>query len=825
MRLLVAPAGGGKTRAAWRFALEKTQKLERVIVLTLPNQRPFWLEGLAKNGSSLGIEVTNLQNLCYKMLDRLGQNKGVVLNPGRVALTARALEQVLERPASEQVLERPASEQVLERAVQPGEARLYAQAIAECKRNLFVPLGSIEPYQNTLSQVYAAYNGLLEQEDLQDLDDVRLRAAALLSEHPIALGAHLVVDGYRSLNASELGAIVALSKNALSSLLTLPGGSPDTSREYWAHPTRPSDLNAIVGALGAKPERLDGHGKPWAGLPQAVQVRPSANPVSEARAALRQLKLWLLEGTPAHQLALVVSSHTTARVLEALAKEYHLPLAPESSGALLESVYGRVLDAALTAPVRDFPAAELRVLSLVLPALEGLAETLERRGLHGGSSPYRVLTSHLEEAWRVLDDLKTWTTPPQSGFVEWFEALLLRLIPQAPWLETARVLAREAARLLGDAGGGAQFAEWLRTLLSAASLPHPETGRGVAVLTPPEASGRRFEKIVVLGAVEGAYQNSELEDFFIPEETRADFGLPLRMNGLSDSTLYDVLTRASTELVVSYPKAERGASLTPHPRLAKLGVSASPELRQTAGLLELSHSLQQQNTAQNSLVLQAALRQAPFAAQELERVAQCGLRAWAWRWLPKETAHSLLPSLALARLKRSAKLETAPEELQDNLQRFDPTFVDLLHQQLEQAAPNPMQPFLHTTGGVEFVLEGLQRRKDANGKLRLLEIYRFVEDVQEGWEAFRDTNRHREWWFADIAIESGVRVAFCAVDGEGKTKNILNPEAEKSLKRRLESRKLLAEAKSDLEHGVVRVKTGFHCRSCAYQDLCRAVTD
>lgn len=806
-RVLVAPAGGGKTRAAWRFALEKAKNLERVVVLTLPNQRSFWLEGLAGLGSSLGIEVTNLQNLCYKMLDRLGQNKAVVLNPGRVALTARALEQVLSR------------------SVQPGEARLYAQAIAECKRNLFVPPSNVEVYQNTLAQVYAAYNALLEQEALQDLDDVRLRAAALLQAQPLPLGAHLVVDGYRALNASELAAIAALAQNAHSSLLTLPAGSPDTSLERWAHPTRPSDLKNIVAALGAKLERLEGTGKPWAGLPPTMRLQPSANPVSEARAALRQLKLWLLEGTPAHQLALIVPNHTTARVLEALAKEYHLPLAPESQGALLESAYGRVLDAILTAPGRDYPAQGLRVLSLVFAPLEALANTLERRGLHGGSSAYRVLTSELEEAWQLLDDLKTWATPPQTDFVRWFEDLLLRLIPEAPWLETARVLAREAARLLGESSDGAQFAEWVRTLLSASALPHPEAARGVAVLTPPEASGRRFSKVVVLGAVEGVYQTLEQEDFFIPEETRTALGLPLRMNGLADSTFYDVLTRANQEMLIGFSKAERGASLSPHPRLAKLGVNISPELRQTAGMLELSHALQQQSERKNSTLLQTTPRPTPFTASELERVAQCGLRAWARRFLPKDTQSSLLPSLALKRLKQNAKLEAAPQELQDNLERFDPTFVELLHQQLENASPSPMQPFTHTTGGVEFVLEGLQRRKDANGKLRLLEIYRFVEDLDSAWELWRDSSRHREWWFADIALLSGVRVSFCAIDATGKTKNVLNPEAEKSQKRRLESRLLFEEAKSDLENGVVRVKTGFHCRSCAYQDLCRAVVD
>ncbi|NJK46315.1 MAG: hypothetical protein HC933_20570, partial [Pleurocapsa sp. SU_196_0] len=85
--LLVAPAGSGKTTTAVRFALERAAALERVIVLTLPNQREGWLERLAAGGASLGVEVTNLQNVCYRMLDRLGENRAVVLNPGRVALT------------------------------------------------------------------------------------------------------------------------------------------------------------------------------------------------------------------------------------------------------------------------------------------------------------------------------------------------------------------------------------------------------------------------------------------------------------------------------------------------------------------------------------------------------------------------------------------------------------------------------------------------------------------------------------------------------------------------------------------------------------------
>ena len=132
-----------------------------------------------------------------------------------------------------------------------------------------------------------------------------------------------------------------------------------------------------------------------------------------------------------------------------------------------------------------------------------------------------------------------------------------------------------------------------------------------------------------------------------------------------------------------------------------------------------------------------------------------------------------------------------------------------------------MQPFLYTSQGIEFSLDGLIRRNDPNGKAKLLEIYRRVENLEEAWEAYRDNDRHREWWFADLAIENGLRVAFWAIDPEGKRKNIMNPASEKSLKRRLESRAVLEKAKHDLESGVVRAVVGFHCRTCSYQDLCR----
>ncbi len=827
-----SPAASGKTRRAVRLALECAAKGERVIALTLPNQREFWLEALAAGGPSLGVEVTNLQNICYRMLDRLGRNCAVVLNPGRVALTARALETVLER------------------AVQPGEARLYARAIASFKRAMVIPDESIDAYRDVLARTYAQYQHLLETQELQDLDDVRLRAARFLSDQPLPLNAHLIVDGYRSLNRSELEAIKTLSRLALSTLVTLPSGAPDTHRATWAHETREGELRAICDQLGAKLERLPTRGKPWAGLPARVNLSASANPVSEARACLRRVKSLLQDGSKAQDIAIIVPSHIQARVLEALAREYSVTLAPESLGGLLETSTGRVLDAALSAPVRDYPAKELRTLSALEPDLAALSDALEARGLHGGSASYDTLiedTAQLEAFARI----KTWIQPPEFTSVEaliaWFERLLERIAKDAAWLQSARVVARETVRLLhqnSDADvnvSGAQFADWLRTLLQAVAVAHPDVGRGVALLTPEEASGRRFAHVFVLFAVDGAFKRLEGEDFFVPEDDRIALeallrganALPEQMTGLGDSVLYDVLTRADQTTFISFPRAERGASHTMHPRLSQLGLTVQPEFRRTAGPLEYAHTHEPTHHAMDMLEHRVEPRQAPFDAFELEESSTCGLRAWAKRLFPKDPQTSLVPSSALEGWRRAQRREnlagriktprdTAPEALP--LDRFDPTFAAMLTEQIEQqpiTAAHIQQPFERISHNIRFVLDGLRRENHSDGKVKRLEVYRIVETLEEGFDAFRSEQRHREWWFADIAMQSGVHVSFHALDPQGNSKFVMNPGGEKSQKRLLEARAALARAQGELERGVLKATPGFHCYNCGFKDLCR----
>jgi ATP-dependent helicase/nuclease subunit B len=835
IELLTGPAGSGKTRSAVNRALECAKRGERVIVLTLPNQRAQFLERLAANGPSLGVEVTNLQNIAYRLLDRLGENRPVVLNPGRVALTARILERTLER------------------SIGPGEARLYARAVAECKRFGFVPAATGEPYQDTLAQIYSGYEAALIASDLQDLDDVRLRLTALLETRPLELGAHLIVDGYRSFNPSELEVIRALSNIARSSLVTLPAGSPDTHLEAWAHPLRQPEIRAIGSRLNASVKRLDGTGKPWAGLPKTVRLETYSNPVEEARATLRQIKTLMHEGTRAQDIAIVIPNPIFVRVLEALGREYTVPIAPETQGGALETPDGRKLEALLAAPARDYPVRELRALSGLEPDLAILADALEQAGVAAGSSAYPLVCFD-QNALDALERVRLIAQPPETGtaaeLVAWFETLLERFVRDAPFAESARVMAREAARILEPTSEtsmtGAGFTDWLRNLLSSLQVTHPDAGRGVAVVTAEEISGRRFDHVYVIGATDGAYKSGDGEDFFVPEEQRDQLeqllrlipGLPEKLNGLEDSSFFDILTRANTSLHISHPRAERGASLRPHPRLVQLGANStnSSKVPATASTLELAAAQYLQ-----AVQPRAAWKIKPRAttrANDLERAAQCNLRSWADAALPAPARASGLVTDELLRSwgskMRRAKwkgedthaLEVVPDEHKDRLASLASGFRSRLEQVIESRVPG--QPgvdvqlgFRANLDGIEFTLDGVRFKRDPSGQIRSTEIFRVLEDANDGYSQFMNAERQREWWFAHAMAERGSIVTFWAWDLNNQPKFVMNLEKPYAQRRLAESLVALEETKHALETGSITANPGFHCRLCTQRDVCR----
>jgi superfamily I DNA/RNA helicase len=970
-QLLTGPAASGKTSTAVTRALELATAGERVMVLTLPGQRAQWLERLANAGASLGVEVTNLQNIAYRVLDRMGENRAIVLNPGRVALTARVLEKILKRN------------------VNPGEARLYARAIAEFKRNLVAPPESEETYQNILFQVFHAYQTELELGVLQDLDDVRIRTAQLLSLNPQDLNAHLMIDGYRSFNPSELQVFCALASLAKSTLVTLPSGLPDTHTEAWAHPLRSSELERIATAFNAKIRYLHAKGKPWAGMPKTTRLETYANPVEEARGVLREIKQRLQNGTPSQDICIIIPHPAIARVLEALGREYGVPIAPETSGSILETPNGRQLEALLRAPARDYPARDLRTLSALEPDVLILAEKLEQNGIAAGLDAYALVCDD-PNALSALERIKRIAQPPNNGSSEqlilWFETLLTRHFKDASFNETAKVIAREAARILGNQAQveGAVFTDWVQSLLASVTVAHEDLGRGVAVLSAEEASGRRFKISFVMGSTDGAYKAGDSEDFFIPEEQRSkleellanlevsnsplvsssplrsrgggssetrdggvvrhsfddcvlqdppsqaatpyaiggdtlgDFSsgsnsiaagssrhhignlemqdhientsafqeltktplspggrgaasplgavfaarrvggeggqhldideltlepastapqLPFRLSGLEDSQLYDAFTRADELLVVSYARAERGSSLRPHPRLSQLEQHNQKRVFPTASPLELAALGAGVNQPQNT-IHQVSVRVARKAT-ELERVAVCALKAWAEGLIPAPTRGAGLVSGELlegwTRAQRNNLWqnkgknlsEVAPETHRATLENLAPKFRAQLEQTVTENVPSRPDAsdiqlgYRVVIDDLEFVLDGVRIRKDPSGKVRMVEIYRVVKNLDDAYDEYMGDTRHREWWYANYWLEQNIPVVLWAWDLNHAPKRVMGFDKPYAQRRLAQAMSALAKANQTLQDGSISASSGFHCRYCSYRDLCR----
>ncbi len=919
-QLLTGPAASGKTSSAVTRALELATAGERVIVLTLPGQRAQWLERLANAGASLGVEVTNLQNIAYRVLDRMGENRAIVLNPGRVALTARVLEPILKRN------------------VNPGEARLYARAIAEFKRNLVAPLESENAYQHTLFQVFQAYQTELELGVLQDLDDVRIRTAQLLTVHPQALNAHLVIDGYRSFNPSELRVFCALSSLAKSTLVTLPSGLPDTHLEAWAHPLRKPELERVAAAFNAKIRHLHAKGKPWAGMPKITRLETYANPVEEARGVLREIKQRLQNGTPSQDICIIIPHPAIARVLEALGREYGVPIAPETSGSILETPNGRQLEALLRAPARDYPARDLRTLSALEPDVLILAEKLEQNGIAAGLDAYALVCDD-PNALAALERIKTIAQPPQHGsseqLIDWFEILLERHFKDASFNATAKVIAREAARILGNQAQveGGVFTDWVQSLLESVTVAHEDLGRGVAVLSAEEASGRRFKISFVMGTTDGAYKAGDNEDFFIPEEQRsklekllanlemqkpkngsleesnggdgrsqatmpggAFYGqegspphqienlesnqiisasreehktplsplgrrvggegqqeldidevalepssttlqLPFRLNGLEDSQLYDAFTRADELLVVTYARAERGSSLRPHPRLSQLEQHDQKRVFPTASPLELAALGASVNKPQET-VHQVSVRVARKAT-ELERVAVCALKAWAQDLIPAPTRGAGLVSGELlegwTRAQRNNLwqnkgknlAEVAPETHRATLANLAPKFRAQLEQTVRENVPNRPDAsdiqlgYRAMIDDLEFVLDGVRIRQDPSGKVRMVEVYRVVKNIDDAYDEYMNDTRQREWWYANHWLAQQIPVVLWAWDLNHAPKRIMGFDKVYAQRRLAQAMNALEKANQTLQDGSISASSGFHCRYCSYRDLCR----
>ncbi len=784
LELITGPPGSGRTTRLLGEARDALAAQRLVWWVGLPMQRAHVLRRLTEDGRAvLGFEFMSAQQLYYRLLTAAGRLRPLVVGTARLVRVVEALRQVTGALPT------------------PGEARLYAAAIAEAKRFGVTPADyrrlASDAEQRRFQQVYTAYqHGML---DVWDYDDARREALELVTSEggaelftraePRRAPHLLVVDGLRELGPLELRLFEALAGH-VDVRLSLPEAPPGAD----AHTELPP-------RAGTRVERF-----------------VAANPVEEGRWVMSSLKRDLFGlGMDPLELAVVVPPDR-AKALVVLAEEYGVPLMDETPRALADDGPGRTLVDLLELPDLPTPTRLLAV-----PALEGLARLALAAGVAGTDAVTELADRHGHgDVWRH------WRDRLQVGLepVEWARELLREALPGAP-KETARqalAKAQEAAKL----GSGDGFRAWWATLLQDARQPRTLEA-GVALLGVNEVSGRRYRKAYLVGAVEGAYGAGEREDYFLPEERRADAGdlrarpgLPRRFQGRDAVVAAELLERAD-HLVITAPRGDQGGPSVRDEAL--FGAADPPDLPH----VEAGSRLELDGQTPFEPDLSRVHLGRPFV-ERLRRYSECSFRLWGEAQLEAMGYAPAFPEDEAARLRsaligRRGKLDEAGlAELTAGFPRYAAwlrehaaTLLSLTYGVELGGREGFATAFLHATGK-ETLDSGRHR----------VTIYRFVlpdgdVDQVDADGALKD--RWTEYWAVGALLEQksfrveNVNVRVWPVGGEPA--EVAPGGVKASWRRVTERRRLVRESLPGFSAGVVRPNPGYICRDCPVFDLCR----
>ena len=790
MHLVVGPPASGKTTRLLEVAQAYLQKRKRVWWVAFPAQKAYIYRRATERGAVMGLEVITTQQLYYRILSANFSLKPILTGPGRVALTGEAL-------MSDQGP-----------LPSPGEARLFSRAISEAKRNGVKPseIPLISTEARRFQHVYSRYEELKGYWGRWDYDDFRTATLELLESGKPTIETDLVIlDGFR-----ELSGVVLQILQALAGHVPVWVGLPEAPPGFAADET-----------LAQRPLYLNTY--------------RAQNPVTEARWVLRSIKKDLALGINPLDIA-VISPESRIPALLTLADEYGIPLIDQTASTAAETPEGRLLLELLDLP--DYPTP---TRLLAVPDLVPLGRVALERTLVG-----RETISRLAEEIGMAEVWTAWLSrlEPKGNDLDWATELLDSLpeVRHSPRRVTLMERAREAHRI----ASGPDFRHWWAALLAETHQPHRPPG-GIALLTSTLATGRRWKKLYLTYAVEGAYSTNEREDYFIPEELRASLAElmqqialpppPPRVGGVRETSssdrgvviarpqnrvssfpkrflgrdrllLAELKTRAD-EVVITYPEASQEGPLEPEPVLVQEKPKYLPKLP-PASPLEMVRSARYQ--APLSLVNLGKPN-----VEALRRYSDCSLRYWAEGLAPFEDEPAWWASLA-RELRRAEKL--VPARLETLSRQFPQAEGWLRHYQPQLSELN--LGFRLEGMGMEALLDGVRRSGSEAHLYRFLEPDLDPEDIQD-----KVRSRWSERWAAAYLLRSfgsSGRIRKVYLWGWpvlGEPLLVYDKPIEKMwavLERLVASAK---DAHSRYTAGVGEANPGFRCREGGVRSVCR----
>jgi ATP-dependent helicase/nuclease subunit B len=761
----------------------------------LPSQRSYVYRRATQKGALLGLEFLSSQQVYYRFLANALKLKPLVVGTGRLALVGEALKELRQ--------ELPA----------PGEARLFAQAIAEIKRfGLdYKGVAGNDEESKRLRDVFRRYEAV--KGDKWDYDDFRLEAftfAETMQKKPEA--ELIIVDGFREIGPLELRIYKALAKHT-EVWLSLPQAPPNeipTHDETFIETQQLLELEPLLQETIERSITAEN-------FPRArVTFYRAPNPVSESRWVLRSLKKDLAQGMDALDLAVILPEREVKAFIS-LADEYGVPLMDETPKALADTIPGRLLLDLLELP--DYPTASKL---LAIPELATLANQALNKGI-GGLEAINVLAAELKlgavwQKWFAV------LQGAEDNALEWAEQLLETTLPELrkdllkdlSW-DAFKKQALQRAKEASSLGKGASFRAWWGALLQESFMFDQPKG-GVALVTANLVSGRQFKKAYLMHAVEGAYTVGEGEDYFIPEEFRASLeasfarlGLPKRFLGRDQFLYAELLTRAS-EMIVTFPEADQGGPLVPEVGLIDLSSTTRLPVLPAASRLELpSVSSYQANVK--------TLKHGTISLQKLQRYDQCGFRYWVEERVKNTEALPWWRKM-LDDMREYKRLNVARLEL---LKGSYPEAAVWLNNHAEKLEGLQFgETVSHHDDGFRAYIDAVVRSGNE------IHFYRFVEpgSIKTMTEAGEYIDgRWNELWSAGTMLErykgrvTKVQVWIWPISAQPIA--AYDGGITYMWRRIISSQKKISAAYERFASGDTLPKPGFHCRECQVFDVCR----
>ena len=338
----------------------------------------------------------------------------------------------------------------------------------------------------------------------------------------------------------------------------------------------------------------------------------------EVRSVVRDIASAAHAGTPFHRMAVLYWQREPYASL--IAEQFamaDLPTAGPTAGRLAATPVGRMVKGMVDLAGGDLPRDEVTRWLTSCPVRSTTADFRPSRwdaisrdaGVVGGKEQWSErlaryaarqertakeqsedlpeasrlrMEQSASEAWalrafmlRLHDDL----TPPKDGsdwrdFVEWVDGLIKRYMDTAslPRLEGDNLELLEASirelESLDDVENGATldgFRVALGEALSRAAAREGSFGEGVFVGPVGNAVGLRFDKVYLMGMVEGLVPPRVRDDPLLPDQEREQAGLPLRRGTAAERYEYLAAASAGRATVLTFARGDNAAQREQHP--------------------------------------------------------------------------------------------------------------------------------------------------------------------------------------------------------------------------------------------------------------------